>query len=268
MILIGIVYILALMPAFADDWDTGIRPLDQLTDSLSKKPGQKTFDAYKKFKNSAPIISVENPPVGMGLSRADDLRDVVDSSRKKFVEQAKKSGMSESQAKAQAEKLIGVTWDVGHINMLRGQGYSEKHVIKETEKIAPYVKHIHLSDNFGLEHTELPMGMGNVPTKKMLELIDKYNKQAKNIAETGNWFEPFKFTPVKQTLSAFGSPLYEGGGPYWNQVADLSAGYFAGQGAINPPIHHSLYGSGFSNLPVELGWQMAGRSRVSGAPIE
>ncbi len=226
------------------------------------------FDAYKEFKNSAPIISVENPPVGMGLSRADDLREIVEESRKKFVEQAKKSGVSESNAKAQAEKLIGVTWDVGHINMLRGQGYGEKHVIKETEKIAPYVKHVHLSDNFGLEHTELPMGMGNVPTKQMLELIDKYNKRAKKIAETGTWFEPFKFTPVKQTLSAFGSPLYEGRGPYWNQVADLSAGYFVGQGMINPPIHHSLFGAGFSNLPVELGGQMAGRSRVSGAPIE
>jgi len=29
-----------------------------------------------------------------------------------------------------------------------------------------------------------------------------------------------------------------------------------------------MYGAGFSNLPVELGGQMAGRSRMSGAPIE
>ncbi len=227
------------------------------------------FDSYKKFKNTAPIISIENPPVGMGLARAEDLREIVESARKKFAKEAQeKLNLSESEARKQAEKLIGVTWDVGHINMLRGHGYEEKHIVGQTKEIAPYVKHVHLSDNFGMAHTELPMGMGNVPTKKMLELINKYNKQVKKIAETGNWFEPFRFTPVKQTLSAFGSPVYGANGPYWNQIADTSTGYFAGQGAINPDIHHSLFGSGFSNLPVELGGQMAGRSRVSGAPIE
>ena len=127
---------------------------------------------------------------------------------------------------------------------------------------------MHLSDNFGLEHTELPMGMGNVPVKKMLDLISQYNKQVKKIVETGDWFEPFKTTPFRETLGAFGSSVYGAEGPYWNQAAGLSGQYFAGQGATNPPIHHSLFGSGFSNLPIELGGQMAGRSRVSGAPIE
>jgi len=37
---------------------------------------------------------------------------------------------------------------------------------------------------------------------------------------------------------------------------------------MNPDIHHSIYGSGFSNLPVELGGQMQGRSRMSGNPME
>ncbi len=55
--------------------------------------------------------------------------------------------------------------------------------------------------------------------------------------------------------------------PYWNQNAWTTGGYFAGYGN-NPDIHHSIYGSGFSNLPVELGGQTGGRSRVSGAPIE
>ena len=231
------------------------------------------FDAYKKFKSTAPIISIENPPAGSGLNRADELRDLIKASRRKFAEKAEKElNMSKSEAEKQAEKLIGATWDVGHINMIRGQGYGEKHLLKETEKIAPFVKHVHLSDNFGLEHTELPMGMGNVPTKKMMELIDKYNKQAKKIAETGDWFSRqgglgMTRTPVTETLSAFGSPVF-GGTPYWNQIAGLSGPYFSGQGAINPPVHHSIYGSGFTNLPIELGGQMSGRSRVSGAPIE
>jgi len=203
------------------------------------------------------------------LSTAEDLRDLVKKAREEFAEQAvKKLNISKSEAQKQAEKLIGVTWDVGHINMLRGRGYEEKHLIEQTKKIAPFVKHVHLSDNFGLEHTELPMGMGNVPTKKMLDLIHEYNKKVKKIVETGDWFQPFKTTPFRETLAAFGSPTYGIDAPYWNQIGYASGSYFAGQGATNPPIHHSIWGSGFSNLPIELGGQMAGRSRVSGAPIE
>ena len=228
------------------------------------------MSAYKEFKDKAPLISIENPPVGMGLSRADELKDLIEASRSKFVEKAKGKGMSESQAKEHAEKLIGATWDVGHINMLRKLGYGEKELLKETSKIAPFVKHIHLSDNFGLEHTELPMGMGNVPIKKEMEIIEEYNKKAKKIVETGgNWFQFFQKNPLRETLEAFGSPIY---GmkmqSYWNQVPAMSAGYFAGQGATLPDIHFQTYGTGFSGLPTELGGQIGGRSRVSGNPME
>lgn len=230
---------------------------------------------YDKFKNNAPIISIENPPAGSGLSTGKDLRSLVESARKKFADEAvKKFKMSESQARKQAEKLIGVTWDVGHINMLRGRGYDEKHLLEETKKVGKIIKHVHLSDNFGLEHTELPMGMGNVPTKKMLDLIHGYNKQVKKIVETGDWFSrqgglAQTQTPVTQTLGAFGSPLYSMKmAPYWNQAVGVATGYYTGQGPINPPVHHSIYGAGFTTLPVELGGQMAGQSRVSGAPIE
>ncbi len=244
-------------------------------DKAAESFANTAFSAYKEFKGSAPIISIENPPAGSGLSTADDLKSLVNEARDKFVERAKKDlGMSESQAKEQAEKLIGVTWDVGHINMLRGKGYSEKQVIEQTAKIAPFVKHVHLSDNFGIEHTELPMGMGNVPTKPMLDLIHKYNDKVKKIVETGDWFSrqgglAQTQTPVRQTLMAFGSPTHATNlPPYWNQLAGIAPGYFLGQGNINPEIHHSLYGAGFSNLPLELGGQMGGRSRASGAPIE
>ena len=230
--------------------------------------------SYKKFGETSPIISIENPPAGSGLSRAEDLRDLVKRARYNFVNEAKKKlGMSESQAKTTAEKLIGVTWDVGHINMLRGQGYEEKQIIEQTKTIASFVKHVHLSDNFGLEHTELPMGMGNVPTKKHLELIDKYNKQVKKIVETGDWFSrqgglAQTQTPVIESVSALGSPVYSMKmAPYWNQIAAQSGYWFTGLGATNPEIHHSIFGAGFSTLPLELGGQMAGRSRVSGDPL-
>ncbi len=252
-----------------------LKPLKKWAiDKAGESFANTAFAAYKEFKEHAPIISIENPPYGMGLSTGEDLKELVEETRKKFIDKAQKEGLSKSDAKEQAEKLIGVTWDVGHINMLRGHGFEEKHIIKQTKEVAPFVKHVHLSDNFGLEHTELPMGMGNVPTKKMLELINQYNKQVKKIVETGDWFSrqgglAQTQTPVKQTFQAFGPSVYSTGeSPYWNQAVNLSRGYFVGQGTINPDIHHQLYGAGFTNLPVELGGQMAGRSRVSGAPIE
>jgi hypothetical protein len=159
--------------------------------------------------------------------------------------------------------------------MIRKFGYDNKELAEETKKIAPYLKHIHLSDNFGMEHTELPMGMGNVPMKEHLAVLQtklgsEYLNKVKKIVETGgSWFRDFKVTPFNQTLQAFGSPIYSMQmGPYWNQAAQSSGGYSSGYGNMLPQQHFSTYGSGFSNMPVELGGQMAGRNRLSGNPME
>lgn len=89
--------------------------------------------------------------------------------------------MDKEKAVEAANNHIGVTWDVGHINMIRKFGYDQSDVVKETKKVADMVKHVHLSDNFGFEHTELPMGMGNVPTKEHLEAIGEKVKKMKKL---------------------------------------------------------------------------------------
>ncbi len=249
-----------------------LRPLNEFAlEKASETYGNVAYKAYKEFGNSAPIISIENPPAGgTGISRAEDLRDLVEASRDRFVKNAKRDGMSEDEAKREAEKLLGATWDVGHINMIRKAGYTKEDVIKETAKIAPFVKHVHLSDNFGMEHTELPMGMGNVPTKEMLDLITQYNSKVKKIVETGGpWYQFFQKTPLRETFEAFGSPVFQGQGSYWNTAAASTGSYFGGFGQ-NPDIHHSVYGAGFSSLPTELGGSIPGRggSRLTGNPME
>ena len=245
-------------------------------DKSSETFANVAFNSYKKFKDSAPIVSVENPPAGSGLARAEDLREIVEKSQKKLQEKLiKEEHLSEGDAKRQAEKLIGVTWDVGHINMLRKFGYEDEQLAKEAETIGKFVNKIHLSDNFGMEHTELPMGMGNVNMKKQYEAIAKYNKrmgEIKQIIETGNWFGPQAFgnqTPFAQSLKSFGSPIYSMKmSPYWNQAYATSGGYFYGYGTMLPEQHFSMYGGGFSGMPKELGGQMSGRSRVGGTPME
>ena len=232
------------------------------------------LDSYKKFGSSSPVIAIENPPAGSGLSTGEDLKKLAEETRKKFVEKAVKSGVGRSEAEDAAKKFIGVTWDVGHINMLRRYGYEKDELMEETKKVAPFVKHVHLSDNFGFEHTELPMGMGNVPIKDILERLGKEGFKGDKVIEAGNWWQHFseqgKVTPLNASLEAFGSPLYsQVMAPYWNQALGGVGGYFAGYGTMLPDQHFSMYGAGFEQLPVELGGQVQGkRDRFGGAPMD
>jgi sugar phosphate isomerase/epimerase len=245
------------------------KPLDQfMRDKAATTYSNLALDAYKKYGDNAPIISIENPPAGGGMSRGEDLKLLIKKTQEKFVEEAVKQGKSKSEAKEAAEKLIGATWDVGHINMLRKFGYGEEHIKEETKKIAPLVKHIHLSDNFGMEHTELPMGMGNVP-KGILDEIAKKGKNVKKILETIQWYQHFQASPLPIAMAHYNSPIYAADGSgYWTQQNMGGTGsYLSGYG-MNPDFHHQVYGGSFTGLPVELGGQSSGRSRVSGTPMD
>lgn len=271
------------MVEFANVIQEGIKALNEIRTPNLYKPmqefvlaksaqtfGNVAFKAWEKFGDKAPIVSIENPPAGGGISRAEDLKKLIEESRKKFVDAAKKEGYSKSEAEDAASKIIGATWDVGHINMLRKYGYSEKDIIKESEKIAPFVKHVHLSDNFGMEHTELPMGMGNVPIKEIMEKLGKEGFSGKKVIEAFQWWQHMKSPPLVPTLEAFGSPVYQMvAQPTWNQAANTYGNYFAFPSAYMPETHFSLYGGGFSNLPQELGGQMPGKqNRLTGTPMD
>lgn len=254
------------------------RPLKEFAiEKAAQTFGNAAFESYKEFGKTAPIISIENPPAGSGINRAEEMEALVKEAQANFIQRAmSEKKMSEKEARKEAEKLIGVTWDVGHINMIRKYGYDKTDLLKQTEKIAPYVKHIHLSDNFGMEHTELPMGMGNVPIKEQEEILRKQFgakfKEIKQIVETGAWFRNFNnVTPFAQTLEAFDSPIYGAKmPPYWSNRG-MMGNYFSGFGQMLPDQHFQTYGSGFSSqsLPLELGGQSPGnRSRFSGTPNE
>lgn len=248
-------------------------PIEKFTVEKSAETfGNAAFNAYKKLGDKAPILTIENPPAGFALSTGEDLKNLIEESRKKFAEKAmEEKGISEKEAYKLAEKFIGATWDVGHINMIRKQGFEGKDVVAETEKIAPFVKHVHLSDNFGFEHTELPMGMGNVPIKEIMEKLGKEGFDAKKIIEAGNWWQHFKTAPFKETMEAFGSPIYGMQmAPYWNQSVGFQEGYFSGYGMMLPQTNYETFGAGFSRLPTELGGSRQGAegSRMSGRPME
>lgn len=248
-------------------------PIEQ----FAKEKSADTFSnvalkAWKEYKDKAPIISIENPPVGGAFASGEDLKELVEETRKKFVSKAVQEGvLSKWEAEKQAEKLIGVTWDIGHINMLRKQGFGKEEIIKQSGKVKPLVKHVHFSDNFGIEHTELPMGMGNVPTKEIMEKLGEEGFKAKKVIEAFHWWQHFKTPPFQSVMENVGSPMYsEGVGPYWNRDSNLQEGYFGGYGLMLPDTHFQTWGSGFSQLPMELGGQMPGGqgNRMSGRPME
>ncbi|MCA9487605.1 MAG: sugar phosphate isomerase/epimerase [Nanoarchaeota archaeon] len=234
------------------------------TEKSSQTFGNAAFNAYDKLGDKTPIIAIENPPATeFALSTGEDLRNLVVASRKQFAKRlVSEKGIGKKEADKIAEKHIGATWDVGHINMLRAQGFNEKDIIKESEKIAPYLKHVHLSDNFGLEHTELPMGMGNVPMKEIMEKLGQKGFEAKKIAEAGEWWQIMQKPPIVESFEGLGSPIYtDGVGPFWNQTAGFQQGYMGGYGQMLPTTHFTqLYGAGFSSvsLPKELGGRVGG----------
>ena len=234
------------------------------------------FDSYKKYKDNSPIMLLENLSPEGTLGSAQDLINAVKESRKRFANKLiREKNLDEQEANKAAEKLIGVTWDVGHINFLRKYGYSEEDIKRETEKIAPYVKKVHITDNFGYNDSHLPPGMGNAPIKEEMELIAKEIKKkglkfekGDVLVEAGGFVAQFKENPQLYALEYFDSPLYKyKTEPYWKEIWEKEAPYFTGYGPIFPEQHFNLYGAGFSNLPAELGGQITqDRSRFAGTP--
>jgi hypothetical protein len=247
------------------------KPVEEFVGEHSAKTfANVALHGYEKYGNSAPIVSIENLFPGMAFSRSDQLKKLINNARDKFVEGAVKKGHSKGEAKAMAKKIIGATWDVGHLNILRKEGYKTEDIIEETRKIAPFVKHTHLTDNFGHSDSHLPPGMGNVPTKEILEELEKAGVSGKKIIEAGNFVQHFKVAPTQAVLEALGSPLYTMmAAPYWNQTSGTYGSYFSGYGPIFPEQSFSMYGAGFSGMPMELGGQMQGKqSRFSGTPTQ
>ena len=246
---------------------------DFAIDKSSQTFANVAFNAFDKFKDKTPIISIENLDYGMAFSSGEGMNKLITESKKKFVEKAIEKGYSDSEAKEQADKIIGMTLDVGHLNLAKKKGFEDKDLIKEVEQIAKHVKHIHLHDNFGSGDSHLPPGMGNVPIKEILEKLEKAGtlKDARKIVEAGGFVAQFGVSPYPISLEAMGSPIYSMQmGPYWNQAVGLQQGYFSGYGQMLPQINYETFGAGFSQLPSELGGQRQGADggRISGQGME
>ena len=234
------------------------------------------FESWKKYKDNTPIMLLENyMPEGL-IGSAEDLGKTVEDTRERFAKKlVKEKNIEKKEADKIAEKLIVVTWDVGHINFLRKYGYDEEKVKEETRKIAKYVKQVHITDNFGFNDAHLPPGMGNAPIKEEMAIIAQEMrkkgldfKKGSVIVEAGSFVGQFKENPHPYALEYFESPLYTYKSmPYWKDIWETEAPYGLGYGQILPEQHFGMYGAGFSNLPVDLGGPISqDKSRFAGTP--
>ena len=254
---------------------------DFALERAKKTIAEVALHGYHEFGETAPIVSIENFYPGTAFSTGKGMKQLIEESRKEFVNLAKSKGIESRKAEEAAEKLIGATWDVGHLNLLRKQGFTGEEIAKETKEVAKFVKHVHLTDNFGYNDSHLVPGMGNVPFKRIFEELEKAGFKGKEIVEAGGFVAQGFGSPTPHVLEALGSPIYaaemaenwKGQMSYWNQIKQGAYGsqgiYSTGYGLMLPEGHFSIYGSGFSTLPQELGGQVAGRGqRFSGKPME
>tara|TARA_Y100000034_G_scaffold97098_2_gene118514 strand:+ start:397 stop:2298 length:1902 start_codon:yes stop_codon:yes gene_type:complete len=235
---------------------------------------------YEEFGDKAPTVSIENMFGGMafGLSKQGEgppgMNELIVATKNKFAEKVMASkGISQSEAEAQADKVIGMTFDVGHLNIAKKLGYTDEDLRKEAAAIAKHVKHVHLTDNFGFSDSHLPPGMGNVPFKELLGELEKAGtlKDTRKIVEAPGWPQHFGTSPLSITYAGMGAPMTtESGSPTWAQSPGLYQGYFGGFGMMLPQINYQTFGAGFSTLPQELGGSFPGQqgNRFGGTPME
>ena len=253
-----------------------IIPADEFAmKQTSKTLSNAAFAAYDKFQERAPTLSIENPPYGLAISSGEDIATLVEKSRAEFAEKlVDKKHISSSKAEKIAEKMIGVTWDTAHISAMRKHGFSQDEVVRQSKKVAPYIKHVHMNDALsGQAMGDLPPGMGDVPIGEIMGEFEKKGFTGTAVFESGAFAAMHRISPHPFVLEAIGSPLYAmKAGPSWNNVSQSGneSAYYSGMGAILPDTNFQMYGTGFTNLTPELGGQAAGRggaSRFSGTPM-
>lgn len=225
----------------------------------------------------APVICIENVGPTQIAGKSEGLRDLVHQARDLFAERLEKERkIPKAEAKKLADKLIGATWDVGHINLMRRYGYNEEKLKEEMKNIAKDVKHVHITDNFGFADAHLAPGMGNVPFKEYLKILEKEGKikEIRGIVEASGYVQHFRESPWPQTLRYLNSPVYGWqAAPAWREKLGTyffgASGYSAGYGNIFPEIHYGEYGSGFSvGLPPQRAPGRGGeQSKFAGTPV-
>ncbi len=237
--------------------------------------GLKAYD-----KPSKPMIVIENFYPEFTLSDPTKLAKTIDEIRGELANKlVKEKGISKNRAMQEAQQLVGMNVDVGHLNLWKkytnpktGKPYTDKEIIDWVKKVYPYIKHVHITDNFGDYDAHMPVGWGNAPVNQMIDVLRKKGWKGRAILETfGATQYGGQGFGVAQSMYQMGMPLVPGG-PGWEMAEGtyFQAGYSFTTGPILPDVNFSTYGVGFSGLPYATGAQIGGQKpgqKFSGTPM-
>jgi hypothetical protein len=233
----------------------------------------------------APVLAIENVYPQAAFGTGETLKQLIKTSREQFEQIApQKLGISKDEAKKLGDRIIGATWDIGHINMARKfleQGMSPEQaqtaILEESRKIAKDIRHVQISDNFGFDDAHMAPGTGNVPIKEFMGMLQKEGDMRypiRSIVEAGKHAGVWQENPTIRTLQYFNTPVYGfQKAPNWGEMSHNyfmgTGGYSGGYGTILPPVHFSEYGSGWTQLPTALGAPLPGqeKARFGGTPM-
>ena len=237
-----------------------------LSSSLSDYGMQKTNESVaelaieaarvtkNKKLNKSIFIAPENLWGGSYGSHPQDLKNIIQDSRNKFVEFATKDNiiingkevkntfknqlekiygkkLSDQEAKKYAKDHIKATFDIGHANIWRKYfDGSEKEfkqwLGKEVKELTDegIIGHVHVSDNFGYNDEHLPPGAGNAPIKEFMTHLEKSDYKGAVIIEPGSTDD--KFPNFLNAMYDLETPVYRLHGDKTTAWTDVQGGYF------------------------------------------
>ncbi len=230
------------------------------------------METTKRKKLENPLyIAPENYSQHFYGSHPDEMRRIIEESRKVMADRLLKEGRVKSRDEALniAKQHIKATLDIGHMNMWRQyfdpkdengnsiyktyeerQKAFDKWLLSETEKLVKdgIVGHVHLADNFGYDDEHLTPGRGNVPMKEFLKKMEELGMKDM-IVEPGSFNA---LTTLPDTLSFLGSPIYSlHRGPRFNQIQRQHFGYNAPPFFIAGSYSPSNDWRPWSDVPLE-----------------
>ena len=207
----------------------------------------------KKLDNPL-FVAPENLWDGNYGSHPQDLKEIIQNSRNKFVEFATKDNiiingrevkntfkkqlekihgkkLNEKDAKKYAKDHIKATFDIGHANIWRKYfGGSENEfkqwLGKEVKELTDegIIGHVHVSDNFGYNDEHLPPGAGNAPIKEFMTHLEKSDYKGAVIIEPGSTDQ--KFPNFLNAMYDLETPVYRLHGDKTTAWTDVQGGYF------------------------------------------
>ena len=165
----------------------------------------------------------------------------------------KRSGVTEEQARKEAEEHIKATLDTGHLNVWRKYWKDDpdksikendesfkRWIVKEVEDLAKnkMVGNVHLTDNFGYQDDHLAPGQGTTPVTEIIKVLKKHGYKDAWTVEPGAdaSTDISDFHGLMKAWRHFGSPVYGVGMGIGAQGAwtDIQYSYF---GQNRPPYY-------------------------------